>query len=62
VDKQVKLNTQLMNQLTKYFGIVYLEHSVQQLHACIACNSLVHYGSFQLAGDGDRMRIADLVT
>jgi hypothetical protein len=61
VDKRVELNTQLMNQLTKYFGVVYPEHSAQQLRARIARNSLIRYGRFRLAGDGDCVRTADLV-
>jgi hypothetical protein len=51
----------LTNQLTKYFGVVYPGHRGQELRRRIDMTTLVRYGRFYLVGDGDRIRVADLI-
>jgi hypothetical protein len=47
--------------MTKYFGVVYEGHSAAQLRTQIDAESIVRYGCFRIAGDGDSVRTADLV-
>lgn len=47
--------------MTKYFGVVYDHLRGQELRARIDTNSIVRYGRFRMAGDGDRIRTADLI-
>jgi hypothetical protein len=63
VNKNVVATTQLLNQLTKYFGVVYREYrySAQQLRSCIDTTSLVRYARFRISGGGDRMHTANLI-
>ncbi|KAF8691635.1 Transposase family tnp2, partial [Rhizoctonia solani] len=63
VNTWVQVNTQLTNQLTKYFGTVYQEMQLNGAALCarIDFNSLTQYGRFCLAGDGDRVRTASLI-
>jgi hypothetical protein len=48
----------LGNQLQKYFALVYVDrrYSATNLRSQIDTLTLVHYGRFRLAGDGDRIR------
>lgn len=57
------MTTQLKNQLTKYFGVVYHEERLRgpELAERIDTDSMVRYGRFRLTGDGDRVRTADLI-
>jgi hypothetical protein len=60
----VEVNVQLMNQMGKYFGLVYAaELGLDGAGICarIDTSALVSYGRFRLAGDGDSFRTADLV-
>jgi hypothetical protein len=61
VTKRVELTPQFANQMTKYFGVVYEGRSAAQLRARIDAESIIRYGRFRLAGDGDSVRTADLV-
>ncbi|CEL64041.1 hypothetical protein RSOLAG1IB_11025 [Rhizoctonia solani AG-1 IB] len=60
----VEVNTQLMNQLGKYFGLVYAEElhlNGQDVRSRISTNTMVRYGRFRLTGDGDCFRTASLI-
>jgi hypothetical protein len=48
----------LGNQLQKYFALVYADrrYSATDLRSRIDALTLVRYGRFRLAGDGDRIR------
>ncbi|KAG8734373.1 hypothetical protein FRC10_011753 [Ceratobasidium sp. 414] len=62
VTKTVEMTLQLMNQLTHFFGPIYPEYRpVQHLQACVDLDSLVRYGRFRLAWDGDNIRTASLI-
>jgi hypothetical protein len=60
INRTVPITTQLMNQLTKFFGPLYPQFW-RQLRERIAPDSLVRYGRFRLADDGDRIRTAALI-
>ncbi|KAG9079645.1 hypothetical protein FRC06_007605, partial [Ceratobasidium sp. 370] len=60
VNRRVQLNIQLMNQLTKYFGVIYALTG-PQLQQRIDRDSLVRYGRFRIAGDGDKIRTAAVI-
>ncbi|KAG8730383.1 hypothetical protein FRC10_002754 [Ceratobasidium sp. 414] len=57
VNKRIPLDTQLLNQLTWYFGIVY--HG--ELRERINRDSVDRYGRFHITGDGDRICTANLI-
>jgi hypothetical protein len=60
----VKMDDRLMNQMGKYFGLVYaadLQLNGAGIRARIDTETLVSYGRFRLTGDGDRFRTAELV-
>ncbi|EUC56942.1 transposase family Tnp2 protein [Rhizoctonia solani AG-3 Rhs1AP] len=64
VYRNVEVTPQLMNQLGKYFGLVYSEElrlNGQAIRARIVTDSMLGYGRFRLTGDGDRFRIAALI-
>jgi hypothetical protein len=50
-----------MNQLMKYFGVVYQGLRGQLLRDRVDLGSLIRYGRFRLAGDGDSIRTAALI-
>ncbi|QRV90391.1 hypothetical protein RhiJN_18409 [Ceratobasidium sp. AG-Ba] len=61
VNRCVQPDTQLWNQLNKYFGLVYRSEdrdglSGAELRARIDQTTIVRYGRFRLADDGDRIR------
>ncbi|QRW02701.1 Transposase family tnp2 [Ceratobasidium sp. AG-Ba] len=61
VNRCVQPDTQLWNQLTKYFGVVYKPDngrgfSAAELRERIDQASIVRYGRLRLADDGDRIR------
>jgi hypothetical protein len=55
------MTSQLKRQLTRYFGVPYPGLTTRQLEDRIDPGSLVRYGRFRIAGDGDRMRTASLI-
>ncbi|KAG8726717.1 hypothetical protein FRC10_006836 [Ceratobasidium sp. 414] len=62
INKNVQVNVQLTNQLTKYFGVAYNgEFNGQELRKRIDMATLVRYGRFRTADDGDKVRTADLI-
>jgi hypothetical protein len=61
VKKKVEMTKTLVNQLTKYFGVVYGQRDARYLRSRIDHDSVVRYGRFRMAGDGDRIRTAKLI-
>jgi hypothetical protein len=61
VNKRVQLTTQLLNQLTRYFGVFHQGLRVQEIQARIDPESITRYGRFRMTGDGDNMRTAALI-
>ncbi|KAG8731422.1 hypothetical protein FRC10_001761, partial [Ceratobasidium sp. 414] len=63
VVRSVPVDQQLTNQLTKYFGPVYerWRFRAADLRARIDFGSMVSYGRFRMADDGDRIRTAGVV-
>ncbi|KAG8749601.1 hypothetical protein FRC11_011149 [Ceratobasidium sp. 423] len=63
VTRQVKVTRKLTNRLTKYFGTMYLEMGFDgvNLRTQIDFNTLVQYGRFRLAGDGDHIHMASSI-
>jgi hypothetical protein len=61
IRKSPRLTDQIKNQITKYFGLVYRGFTAAQLKAQIDWDTLVRYGCFRLAGDGDSIRTADTI-
>ncbi|CAE6431615.1 unnamed protein product, partial [Rhizoctonia solani] len=61
--KKVLLDDTLRNQLTKYFGLVYSDkrYGVVELRSRIDPSTLMRYGRFRLAGDGDKIRTANII-
>jgi hypothetical protein len=57
------VDRQLTNQFTKYFGTVYTEreYTGAELRARVDFHTLVSYGRFRLADDGDRIRTAGVI-
>lgn len=62
VKKTMQLTTQLLNLMTRYFGVVYNGLSATQFHARIDAESIIHYGCLCMAGVGDNVQTADLIT
>ncbi|GAB1527100.1 hypothetical protein RhiTH_010275 [Rhizoctonia solani] len=61
IRKNVQYTTQLQNQLTKYFGPVYPKLSAEELKNGIDHDSIVRYGRFCMADDGDRIQTSALI-
>ncbi|CAE6444950.1 unnamed protein product [Rhizoctonia solani] len=61
IKKNVEYTSQLQNQLTKYFGPVYPNLSPEELKNGIDADSIVRYGRFRMADDGDRIRTSALI-
>jgi hypothetical protein len=62
ITRTVPVTVQLTNQLTKYFGVASGGGlTAQELRQRIDMATLVRYGRFRLAGDGDRIRTADRI-
>ncbi|KAG9073965.1 hypothetical protein FRC06_011022, partial [Ceratobasidium sp. 370] len=64
VHKNIRLTTQIENQLVKYFATANLALRLQTRQAIldqIDTGTLVRYGRFHLAGDGDKVRVTDLI-
>ncbi|KAG8736089.1 hypothetical protein FRC10_009710 [Ceratobasidium sp. 414] len=61
VNKRIPLDTQLLNQLTRYFGVVYHGLRAGELRERINYDSVDCYGRFRITGDGDRIRTANLI-
>jgi hypothetical protein len=61
VKKRVQLTTQLLNQLTRYFGVFHQGLRVQEIQARINLESITRYGRFRMTGDGDNIRTAVLI-
>jgi hypothetical protein len=61
VNKQVRVDTQLKNQLTKYFAVAHNEFRAQEIPDQIDFGSLVRYGRLRIADGGDRIRTASAV-
>lgn len=59
--KRVEMTRTLANQLTKYFGVVYGQRDARYLRSRIDGDSVVRYGRFRMAGDGDKIRTAKLI-
>ncbi|CAE7062528.1 unnamed protein product [Rhizoctonia solani] len=57
------LDDTLRRQMTKYFGVVYSDkrYGVAELRSRIDSSTLTRYGRFRLAGDGDKIRTAQLI-
>jgi hypothetical protein len=55
------VSDQITNQFTKYFGLVYVGLNAAELKTRIDWATLVRYGRFRLAGDGDSIRTADII-
>ncbi|KAG8689561.1 hypothetical protein FRC11_001934 [Ceratobasidium sp. 423] len=60
IDLHIPVTKKLTDQFTKYFGTVYQEMELngEELRARIDFDTLVRYGRFRLAGDGDHIRTA----
>lgn len=57
-----QVNVQLTNQLTKYFGVTYGGGlRAQALRDQMDMATLVRFGHFRLAGNGDKIRTADII-
>ncbi|QRV81075.1 Transposase family Tnp2 protein [Ceratobasidium sp. AG-Ba] len=64
VKKAPPIDIQLTNQLTKFLGPIYRPHGLTtgaQLRARIDWQTIVSYGRFRMADDGDRIRTASSV-
>jgi hypothetical protein len=64
INRNVNVDRQLTNQLTKYFGVVYggvFRGRAEELRQRVDMGTLVRYGRFRLAGDGDKVRTASLI-
>jgi hypothetical protein len=61
VDKQVRVDTQLKNQLTKYFAVAHNEFHARDIPNRIDFNSLIRYGRLRIVDGGDRIRTASAV-
>lgn len=61
MNKRVELTTQLLNQLTRYFSVFHQDLRVREVQARIDPESIIRYGRFRMAGDGDKMRTAKLI-
>jgi hypothetical protein len=61
VNKSVELTIQLLNQLTRYFGVFHQGLRVQEIQARIDPESIIRYGRFRMTGDGDNVRTAALI-
>jgi hypothetical protein len=61
VDKQVRVDTQLKNQLTKYFAVACDEFPRQEIPDRIDFSSLVRYGRLRITDGGNRVRTASAV-
>lgn len=58
----VRVDVQLMNHFTKYFGVVTGRTLIgQALRDRIDTTTLVSFGRFRLADEGDEIRKADLI-
>ena len=55
-----KINTSLMNNMTRYFGVVYERHSAEELRTRIDPDSLVRYGCLRIV-EGNRIRTASVI-
>jgi hypothetical protein len=60
---EFQVNAQGTNQFTKYFGTVYhaLGLRAEGLRHGIDWRTLVRYGRFRFSGNGDKVRVADLI-
>jgi hypothetical protein len=61
VNRTVPLTTQLLNQLTRFFGAFHQGVRVSELQKRIEPHSIIRYGRFRMTGDGDRIRTAALI-
>jgi hypothetical protein len=61
VNKKVRVDTPLKNQLTKYFAVIYDGLRAQDIVKQIDFGSLVRYGRLRIADGGDRIRTASAV-
>jgi hypothetical protein len=61
VKKHVQLTTQLLNQLTRYFGVFHQGLRVQEVQARIDLESVTRYSQFRMTGYGDNIRTAVLI-
>jgi hypothetical protein len=61
VNKQVRVDTPLKNQLTKYFAVAHNEFHARDIPNQIDYNSLVRYGRLRIVDGGDRIRTASAV-
>ncbi|QRW13660.1 Transposase family Tnp2 protein [Ceratobasidium sp. AG-Ba] len=62
IKRNVQLDTQLTNQLTKFLGVIHNEFTTgAQLRERIDAQSIVSYGRFRMIDDGDRIRTASVV-
>jgi hypothetical protein len=63
INRNVNVDLRLTNQLTKYFGVTYGEFRgrAQDLRDRVDMGTLVRYGRFRLASDGDKIRAANLI-
>jgi hypothetical protein len=59
--RSVPLVPPLVNQLTRYYGVTRPGVSARDLQGRIDSNSIIRYGRFRIAGDGDNMRTASLI-
>jgi hypothetical protein len=51
----------LLNQLTRYFAVTCGIRNVADLWTRIELDSVIRYGRFRMAGDGDGVRTASLI-
>ncbi|KAF8599003.1 hypothetical protein BDV93DRAFT_560783 [Ceratobasidium sp. AG-I] len=54
--RKISMDTQLLNQITKFLGPMFPGRSAAQLKSMVRRDSLVRYGSVRIAGSGDKMR------
>lgn len=63
INRNVDVPQRLTNEFTKYFGVVCGgQFRAAALRERIKWDTLVRYGRFRLVGDGDKIRVADLIT
>ncbi|QRW01118.1 Transposase family Tnp2 protein [Ceratobasidium sp. AG-Ba] len=62
IKRNAQLDTQLTNQLTKFLGVIYQQYgTAAELRKRIDPQSVVSYGRFRMADDGDRIRTESAV-
>jgi hypothetical protein len=61
VTRNVPLVPPLLNQLTRFYGVSRPGVRAQDLQDRIDPLSIIRYGRFRIAGDGDSMRTAALI-